>query len=425
MSVADARPVPAEPGSAVSPSEDDRLVLDSVDLYLERGRELKKWWDQSQGGGPTARRFPLGRTFNRPDVSFGFFGEAPIGGRALPVMGNFQESFYDQPKTAMAGEAAAARWMRDQLREFVLHYFLRISSFRQPEGVTDTGGGAVPLLLQPLSWCSQQGGERQGFGFSQLFFKRAGGEIGTFPDAERFAIVDLRQIGPVYEWIVAKVRIFDFNVTYQPLGRNSPSFVLPLEEASYLVLARDFLLHEEEPAPGVLGRYGFGYAFIKNPRTGVLAYGPGEFDAAVELINFHVLATGEVRVAMTFAANRPERIVNPALDPLQWGLRMADLASLGLAGRLLAQGGEALGRLTGGRDLDPVSAFILMANLLSGGRAAADLCISWEALEKSFLVTHFMQHYTMITGSILTWRQIRDWLDAASLPRWVVTGEGA
>jgi hypothetical protein len=128
---------------------------------------------------------------------------------------------------------------------------------------------------------------------------------------------------------------------------------------------------------------------------------------------------------MTFAANRPERIVNPALDPLQWGLRMADLASFGLAGRLLAQGGEALGRLTGGRDLDPVSAFILMANLLSGGRAATDLCISWEALEKSFLVTHFMQHYTMITGSILTWRQIRDWLDAASLPRWVVTGEGA
>jgi len=34
-------------------------------------------------------------------------------------------------------------------------------------------------------------------------------------------LVDLREIGDKYEWIVAKVSIFDFNIVMAPLGGDS------------------------------------------------------------------------------------------------------------------------------------------------------------------------------------------------------------
>ena len=50
------------------------------------------------------------------------------------------------------------------------------------------------------------------------------------------------------------------------------------------------------------------------------------------------------------------------------------------------------------------------------------LCISTETLEKLFLMQHFKQHYQTIVGSMLTWRQIPNWLDTPSLPSWVISG---
>ena len=34
----------------------------------------------------------------------------------------------------------------------------------------------------------------------------------------QYAIVDLREIGPTYDWVVLKVRIFDFRLSFQPFG---------------------------------------------------------------------------------------------------------------------------------------------------------------------------------------------------------------
>jgi len=45
-----------------------------------------------------------------------------------------------------------------------------------------------------------------------------------------------------------------------------------------------------------------------------------------------------------------------------------------------------------------------------------------EQLEKQFLVQHFMQHYPMVVGSLLTWRRQADWLDRAALPAALVEG---
>src|SRR5262249_44904700 len=259
----------------------ERTLLESVESYLARGLQLKRWWEQTR---VYAERFELGLAFNRPDTGFGFFDQAQVDGQTIPVLGNFQAMLFDRPKAPPAGMVAAAQWMRQQLREYVLRYFMRVSDFRQPQGLRADERPIPSPYLRPFSLCPQEDAQRIGFGFSQLFYKlRVSGQIGRFPEEEQYAIVDLREIGQKYEWIVLRVRIFDFNFTYRPFGAENPQVVLPLSEASYLVLTRDFTAYEDDPAPGVLGRYSLGYAFIKDPTSGLLAWGPGQFDAAIEI----------------------------------------------------------------------------------------------------------------------------------------------
>ncbi len=406
-------------------TEQDRLILQRVDSYLSSGLALKRWWDKTYSTNSFRQRFELQRVFNRPGRSFGFFDDVSFDGRTLPVMGNFQDMFYDQPRTPTNLQQEAAQWMQDQVREFVLHYFMRVSSFRQPEAYVESGQPSVPHCLEGFSWCTEKDILRQGFGFSQLYYKLCdNGQVGKFQD--EFAIIDLRELGWKYEWIVARVRIFDFKVRFSPFGPDGPELAVPLTEESYIVLTRDFILNEDHPSPGVLGQYGLGYAFIKDPAQGLFAYGPGQFDAAIETINFQVLESGEVCVCMTFVVNRPERIANVSLDPVNWSFKLADLFSFGLTSRLLAPVKEAFERLpTSVGSFDPVSAYISLANALTGNWAGQGLCISREQFEKELLAQHFMQHYATIVGSLLTWRQIPDWLDTARLPHWVVTGRSS
>ncbi|HVF58515.1 MAG TPA: hypothetical protein VNJ70_01690 [Thermoanaerobaculia bacterium] len=412
-------PVPEQP----SP-EEAAAVIASVPTYLARGRDLKRWWDTAGVERRFTERFPLTRTFNEPDAGYGYFAEALVDGRPLPIMGNFQAMFYDQPKSPRANPRPAAVWMRDQMREFILHYFMRVSDFRLPAAFVPAGQQTPPLFLQPFSWCPREEETLRGFGFQQLYYKLAGsGEVGAFAREQQFAVVDLREIGPKYEWIVLRVSIFDFTFKFQPFGAEQPSLVVPLQEASYLVVTRDFITDRTAPGSGAAGRYGFGYAFIKNPTPTLFAFGPGEFDAAIELIDFAVDDSGEVNVEMVFISNRPTGVVNVSLDPIDWGFRLADLATFGLSSRLMAPFQGLLAQLPGRPgDVDPVYAYIALANLLTGGAAASQLCISRDQLDKQFLVQHFMQHYTAISGSLPTWREICDWLDAAALPEWVIRG---
>jgi hypothetical protein len=416
-------------GNSASPAgftDEDCLILDRVEGALADGRALKHWWDGAYPDG-LAERFELERVFNRPDSSFGFFDRVRLDGGVLPVMGNYQEMFYDRPRTPANLSRDAAAWMREQIREFVLHYFMRVSSFRQPEVYVEASRPAPPSYLERLSWCPEPGILRQGFGFTQHYYKLRGtGQINKFPAECESAIVDLREIGPKYEWVVVKVRIFDFNFTFRPFGPNGPEVSFPLTEESFLVLSRDFILDEDNPSPDSLSRYGLGYAFIRNPTQGLIGYGPGQFRAAIETINFEVSGRGEVRVKMIFVADRPERIANVSLDPVGWGFGLADLFSFGLTSRLLAPVEDAFARVpTSAGSFDPVFGFVSLANALTADRAAQQLCISREQLEKDFLAQHFIQHYVTIVGSLLTWRQIPDWLDGASLPEWVVAGKSS
>ena len=408
-------------------SDADRALLDSVERYLAAGLQQKAWWEQAYPANRFAQRFDLGLTYNRPDTAFGFFDQGRIDGRDMPLMGNFQSMFYDRPKTPSEQTAEAAQWMQEQIREFVLRYFMRVSDFREPQIITQGRRPGAPFL-RPFSICPPAAPERIGFGFSQLFYKRRDSrEIGQFAESEQYAIVDLRDLGPVYDWIVVKVDIFDFSFAYYPFGAQYPQIVAPLSEASYLVLTRDFITDAERPEPGVLGRYGIGYAFIKNPVRGLIAYGPGEFDAAIELINFNVLEDGRTRVDMVFVTNRPEAILNLSLDPIDWGMTLANTLSGGLAASVLRPIAPLFDQLPFRHvSIDPVYTLIDVVNGLTADQAAAQLCLSREELDRQFLEKHFQQHYQTVAGALQTWRQIPDWLAGdAHLPRWAVTGESA
>ncbi len=410
-------------------TEEEHSLLEGVDKVLADARELKAWWDEVDGKSYAGvDTFELSATHNRPDMSFGFLDETEVAGETMPIMGNVQEQFYDHPKSPIKSAEAkkrAADWMNRQMREFVLRYFMRVSDFNQPRSYPDLEDAeAPPTYLRPISWCPDPQDTGSGFGFAQMYYKRTGSdEIHKFAEDDRYKVVDLRKLLGEYEWIVVKVKIFNFKFVLAPFGKEYPFGTVPLTESSYLVLSKDFILDEKNPEGSEdIGRYGFGYGFLAEPGESLLAYGPGQFDAAFQVIHFHVRKSGEVISRMAFVANQPRKILNVSLDPMSWGMEMANMMTFGAASSLLAPMRRAMPSFGG---LDPVLGYISFANALSGGAAERQLCISRKQLFKDFLVQHFDQHYNVVAGSMVTWRQIPDWLDEDALPHWVQSGESA
>jgi hypothetical protein len=394
-------------------SEADRAILAYPEQTLANGSELMRWWHQKDRAGDYAERFDVVREYTSGDRSFGFFDCAPVGGSDVRVMGVVQEMFYDRQKLA-SGAA-----IRAQFKEFILRYFMRVSHLRQPDAVPEDGRQPRSYVQRALSWLPEDLEHRVGFGYRQLYFKRQGsGVIGKFGEASQHAIVDLRDIGPVYDWILLKVNIFDFNLSFSPLGGEAFKFQVPLKESNYLVLGPSFITNEDDPEPGVLGRYGYGYAFVPySPDPGLLAYGPGHFAAAIQTVEFTVLASGEIRVRAAFVVNRPDKIAKVDIAPIDWGFRLADMMTFDLASKVMSPFKAIADRLPlRVEGLDPIAAYIWLANTLTGGLAERELGISKSVLEKRMLVQHFMQHYEMLTNSLLAWRTITDWTDHEHLP---------
>lgn len=413
-------------------SRDEKTLIEDAESSLAEALELWNWWCRTDADDSYSERFLLSTTFHRSDSSFGFFGDAEILGRKIEIMGNVQEQFFDRPKLFPpdADESLdeirnrTAVLMRDQVREFVLRYFLSISDFRPPEA-TPTGEGdgsepqEIPSWMRPLSWCPTHDTKSSGFGYAQVFYKTRDGKVGKFSGEDRFAIVDLRELHEKYAWVVFEVDIFDFSMEIAPFGQKSPRGVVPMPEASYVVISPELIVNDDDPGPGELGRYGFAYGFLPKNDPGLLAYGPGRFEVAFQLIQFIVKDTGEIIAQMAFAANRPEKIVDFSLDPVRWGLRAADLFSMGSASRFL---GPLTARMPRPPGVDVVSGYMELANLVTGGMARRRLCVTRKQLEREFLVMHFRQHYNVIASSLVTWRQFPNWLDRDSLPEWVTSG---
>ena len=240
----------------------DYAILDHVESALANGRALKQWWEQTNASNSYAERFETVCTFNRPDHSFAFFDQVSLHKQPLPIMGDVMDLFYDRPKFPI--ESGAAEVMQEQMREFILHYFMRISDFRRPQAYVKTDRSVLSPVLRPFSWCPTTDSSREGFGYAQFYYKRRdSGQVGKFPAEERFAIVDVRELLDTYEWIVMRIRIFDFNLTFSPFGEHYSQIDIPLREHQWVVMSRDFIVVEDNPDTGVLGRYGYGYAVVK------------------------------------------------------------------------------------------------------------------------------------------------------------------
>src|SRR5437870_5703148 len=115
----------SDQGGTAALTDRDHAILGHVESALANGLQLKQWWEQTDATHSYANRFETASTFNRPDYSFAFFDRAPLNGQPLPVMGDVMDLLYDRPKSPTA--AGAGGRMRAQLREFILHYFMRIS----------------------------------------------------------------------------------------------------------------------------------------------------------------------------------------------------------------------------------------------------------------------------------------------------------
>jgi len=402
---------------------DDLAVIADVERALEAGLRLKTWWQEKEPAANYAESFEPVRTFNKADRVTGFFDAVPVDGKDLPIMGLVQEMQFDEPKQG------GAEKIRNEFREFILHYFLRVSSFRKPEPFIPKDQetkSSVRRELQPLSFCPEPVDARSGFGYLQLYYKlRGSGVVGKFPRHLQPRIVDLRQIGDRYDWIVLQVDIFNFDFLYTPFADSLFSMVFPLKEETYIVISPEFVVNRDNPAPELLGQYGVGYALLKPaPRKTIFAYGPGHFSAGFQLIDFQVRNDGQTRARLVFISNRPTQVLSIDLDPVAMSFWFADLMSFGLASRFFAPVKSILGEFSPRiSNFDPVTAYITIGNILSGGMAADQLCASLRALEKNpMLITHFMEHYQLIVGALMTWRHVQSWLDPAHIPEAVKEG---
>lgn len=404
-------------------SEADRIVIDDAERALADGLSLKRWWEQKEATNSYAEPFELARIFNRSARVTGFFDVAPLGNSSLPVMGLVQEMLFDQPKQAVPVK------VRDELREFVLHYFMRVSSFHEPTSYVpgdQLRKANASRAFQPFSFCPNPVDARAGFGYTQLYYKlRESGFIGKFPSHLQPRISDLRRLADIYEWIVLEVDIFNFNLSFTPFAGNSFSLNLPLREETYIVISRDFVTDLNDPTPNQLGQYGLGYALLKPaPRRTIFAYGPGHFDAGFQLIDFYVDSRGKTNVRMVFVSNRPQRVLDLDVNPVSISFAFADLMTFGFVSRFFAPVRNTLERLSPRlQNLDPVTAYITAVNAATGNFTRDELCTSLKTLERDpMLLTHFMEHYEMISGALMTWRHVQSWLDRADLPEGIKEG---
>jgi hypothetical protein len=404
-----------KPGTILT-GRDEQELISGTGFALERGLQFRDWWQWCESTGSFPEVFRLMRSHNPAEASYGFRGEV----QGLPVMGIVQQMPYATPK------GGSPEHNRDQMREFVLHYFTRLSDFSRPASFVPEGLGPIPLPLRPFSWRDEPQAQALGFGFEQLYYRVAGGgPVRAFRDEERFRIVDLRRVGAEFDWILLRVRIYDFTLHFRPFGREYPSLEVPLRESNYLLVTPHFIRDDPDPRDGTLGRFSFGYALLTNPGPpGLLAYGPGWFRAGFQNFEFIVESDGSSRVRMAFMVDRPERIVSLPLNPLELGFLLTDALTAGAASRRLPNLRRLLAEAGGGlrAGIDPVLAYIDLADLISGGYSRRELGITKCELERDFLEQHFDQHYEMITGSLSTWSQVRDWTDPATIPEWVKEG---
>ncbi|HVT19297.1 MAG TPA: hypothetical protein VHQ90_24350 [Thermoanaerobaculia bacterium] len=412
-------PCPAAAGGQpMSPS------VAEIEIALAQARELKAWWGRVEAGKAPVERFLLSPPYPGMAATWGFFGEAPVAGQAVPVMGDVGDYFFDQPRVPRLATERAAEWMEGQAEEFALRYWLRVQAYALPLPYPELGHLPAPTYLQWLRLCyPAELPAMSGMGNLQRYYKlRAGGRTGEFPPSERRAIVDLRDLGSVYEWITLDTRLFDFNLDLSLVaGDYSLALAVPLGITVHNVLSEDLIVNQRRPSPGTRGAFGIGFGMMRDAASGVIDYGPGKVQPGMGLQYLQVLDSGEVRLRVVTIMARPDELLNLSLDPVAWGREAADLLTRGAASRFTKPLAQAWGQLAGrGLGFDPLLGALRLLNLATGGKAADELCLSKEELEKQIVAKDAVTLRGALLGTRQIWLRVPNWLDPVDIPRWVL-----
>jgi len=385
-----------DPGSAPLDAY-DQVILGQVESQIAMGHELKAWWTENSDTLVRMNRVPIARQIHEPDTNYGFIMDAHLKSGTLPVVGVVQDQAFRWPKLPPS-YARDTQWMNAQLRAFVLRYFMRMAGTLPPRG--ETAGG-------------------EGWGYRQMYYKLAAtGAIGKFPSAQQTLIVPLDEVGPKYSWIVFLVTIHQFDMPFNvPWVPNGPNVTLSMTQPVHTVMTPEFLLDEDNPEPGVTGRWGYGYSVVPDlAHRSAVTSGPSAVTNTIETLSFRVLDTGEVRAHMDFITPQPPRIV----DPVLLAFDVADRFSFGTASKVFGPLKTLLERIE--PNVDPVYFSIDVLNTISAGLAAQEFGISRANLFKKFMNLHFTDVYKMYNLAASHFGMVRDWTDSSTLPAWATTG---
>ena len=405
----------------VALDQEDLNVTDGAPGALEAGVELKRWWEEVDAKDSYEGKFKEAFVHNRPeDHSFGFFETAELKSGTTDVIGNVQQQLFHRPK------AGTPEFVRDQVREFVLRYFMRVSDYRTPQPEAEEEEVEGPLKFVSM-FPTDDDYKLQGFGYSQRYFKKRGvDEIEKFAEKDQKAILDIRDLKKDYDFTIIRNPILSFQMNIRPLGTQGPDLSLPIPSAAnWVVMSPDTITIDENPGEGLLARYGIGYAFMKDPGDpGMFAYGPGQLEPTVQTLVWEVKESGDVIVRMSFVSAAPKGILNMPVNPMEWGLMAAELFSGGMLTDYLSPLRRAVKRVPfSGAKFDPVFPTVDLLNLMTMGAAGRTLGISKAEINKTLTYAHFLQHYNAVLGSRQTWELFLDWTDEEALPEWVKSGE--
>ena len=396
-------------------SEEDWRILGQVESSLDAGVQVHKWWKKKDAedkerrlrnaGSAYDECFDLVRTFNPGKRAFAFFDQVALSNpdvqvkEQIPLVGVVQEMTFDYSRGDPEDN-------RDQIRQFVMRYLLRVSDYSRPD----------VFIAKTKKRTKEEAKILDGWGYSQVYYKlKASGAIGKFPEERQAQIVNMEEVGVTYEWLVLNARFFNILMSV-PRSGTKPHLQIPFYFDELVVTSADLIVNVEKPEPGVLARYGYGCAPVRNvaPEEGTLVWGPGRFYPCYSALLFEVRCSGETIVTCPFAANRPDRVFGLSPFPAALATGAFKLMTLGLPSGWLPA-------LNGG--VDPVLTPVELLNRATGQIPAKHFGISKDAFVLDLMLEHFSAVYQLLSGAALTYCMVEDWTaPESSLPRWVQTG---
>ncbi len=286
----------APPGIPDSFSAHEKFLVQKAEEAIVNGVELKDWYEtRFDEGRINLTTIDIGKPFRLKNRVRVFFDTMKMHGTPTSIMGCVQEGEF----TRLEGGSK-----RRMLREFVMKEF-----------------------LQRAHWTSEDG-HPGGFGIEQSLCRAADGSYQRIREGLRYSLLDLRELGPTFRWILLTVQIHDFVMEFGPIRKR-------FKEAACVVLDSAFTYSIENPTPDCEIEITIGYPFVDfAPIPNVFGFGPGKFGAAIKLYTFLAMRNGDVRTRMAFmAAPRCEKVFDfgkNVPDPVYGGAALASAVTFGL-----------------------------------------------------------------------------------------------